>query len=288
MQIIMSGLIIGCIYGLAALGLVLIYKTTMVVNFAHGEMAMLSTFIGFSLMSSFKLNYFSSFIGALLFSMILGVFLYNAFLKRVQHADHLTQIVITLGIFLIINGLAGYIWGHQPVSFPTPFSDESFSVAGVLLSRNDLFIIFMTVTLMGILYFIFRYTKIGLAMRASAQDLTASRLMGVKVSFVFMSTWAMGTLLGGVAGLMTAPLTFLSPTMMFEILIMAFAAAVLGGFVSLPGVVIGGLLVGVFGNLISYYLSSEMKVVYTFLLIIILLYIRPQGIFGVKPTVKKV
>jgi branched-chain amino acid transport system permease protein len=158
----------------------------------------------------------------------------------------------------------------------------------VLITRNDIFIIVITLLLMGVLYILFNFTKIGLAMRASAQDLTASRLMGIKVPLVFMSTWAIGTVLGGVAGMMTAPLTFLSPTMMFEILIMAFASAVLGGFIFMPGVIIGGLIVGVFGNVVSYYYSPEMKIVYTFLLIIIILYIRPQGIFGGKQTVKKV
>ncbi|NWQ43743.1 branched-chain amino acid ABC transporter permease [Bacillus sp. EB106-08-02-XG196] len=288
MQIIMSGLIMGCIYGLAALGLVLIYKTTMVVNFAQGEMAMLTTFISFGLLTKYNFSYFTSFIGALIISLLLGAVIYAVFMNRVQSADHLNQIVITLGLFLIINGVAGLLWGHQPESFPTPFSDEVISLGSVLITRNDIFIIVSTLLLMGVLYVLFNFTKIGLAMRASAQDLTASRLMGIKVPLVFMSTWAIGTVLGGVAGMMTAPLTFLSPTMMFEILIMAFASAVLGGFIFMPGVIIGGLIVGVFGNVVSYYYSPEMKIVYTFLLIIIILYIRPQGIFGGKQTVKKV
>jgi branched-chain amino acid transport system permease protein len=288
MQIIMSGLIMGCIYGLAALGLVLIYKTTMVVNFAQGEMAMLTTFISFGLLTKYNFSYFTSFIGALIISLLLGAVIYAVFMNRVQSADHLNQIVITLGLFLIINGVAGLLWGHQPESFPTPFSDEVISLGSVLITRNDIFIIVITLLLMGVLYILFNFTKIGLAMRASAQDLTASRLMGIKVPLVFMSTWAIGTVLGGVAGMMTAPLTFLSPTMMFEILIMAFASAVLGGFIFMPGVIIGGLIVGVFGNVVSYYYSPEMKIVYTFLLIIIILYIRPQGIFGGKQTVKKV
>ncbi|MEH7246009.1 branched-chain amino acid ABC transporter permease [Neobacillus niacini] len=288
MQIIMSGLIMGCIYGLAALGLVLIYKTTMVVNFAQGEMAMLTTFISFGLLTKYNFSYFVSFTGALIVSLILGAVIYAVFMNRVQAADHLNQIVITLGLFLIINGVAGLLWGHQPESFPTPFSDKVIPIGSALITRNDIFIFIFTLLLMGVLYVLFNFTKIGLAMRASAQDLTASRLMGIKVPLVFMSTWAIGTVLGSVAGMMTAPLTFLSPTMMFDILIMAFASAVLGGFVYMPGVIIGGLIIGVFGNVVSYYYSPEMKVVYTFLLIIIILYIRPQGIFGGKQTVKKV
>jgi branched-chain amino acid transport system permease protein len=288
MQIIVSGLIIGCIYGLVALGLVLIYKTTTVVNFAQGEMAMLSTFICFVFLSKFDFPYFLSFFGALMVSAIIGALIYLTFMNRVQSSDHLIQIVITLGLFLIINGVAGLIWGHQPANFPTPFSDETISIGSILITRNDIFIVLLTFVLMLILYFVFNFSKIGLAMRASAQDLAASRLMGIKVPFVFMSTWAIGTVLGGVAGMLTAPITFLSPTMMFEILIMAFASAILGGFINMPGVIVGGLMVGVFGNVVSYYSSPEMKVVYTFLLIILILYVRPQGIFGGKQSVKKV
>ncbi|WP_216829845.1 branched-chain amino acid ABC transporter permease [Alkalihalobacterium elongatum] len=288
MQILVSGLIFGCIYGLAALGLVLIYKTTDIVNFAQGEMAMVTTFVSFVFLTQFELGYFISFILALLFGAIFGTVVHQLIMKRVQSAPHLNQIVVTLGLFMIFNGAAGLIWGHKPTGYPQAIQGNSIQIGNVFITPNEIFVIVLTIVLMLIFFVLFRFTKIGLAMRASSQDIKASQLMGIKVTTVFTATWAVGAILGGVAGMMTAPITFLDTHMMADVLIMAFAAAVLGGFVSLPGALIGGIIIGIFGNLISYYIAPEMKLVYTFLLIIIVLYIRPQGIFGGTQTVKKV
>ncbi|OLO37909.1 branched-chain amino acid ABC transporter permease [Alkalihalophilus pseudofirmus] len=288
MQILVSGLIFGCIYGLAALGLVLIYKTTDIVNFAQGEMAMVTTFVSFVFLTQFELSYFVSFILALLFGALFGTVVHQGIMKRVQSAPHLNQIVVTLGLFMIFNGMAGLIWGHKPTGYPQAIQGDSIKIGSVFITPNEIFVIVLTLVLMLIFFVLFRFTKIGLAMRASAQDIKASQLMGIKVTTIFTATWAVGAILGGVAGMMTAPITFLDTHMMADVLIMAFAAAVLGGFVSLPGALIGGIIIGIFGNLISYYIAPEMKLVYTFLLIIIVLYIRPQGIFGGTQTVKKV
>lgn len=288
MQIIVSGLIFGCIYGLAALGLVLIYKTTDIVNFAQGEMAMVTTFVSFMFLTQFELGYATSFLIALVFAALFGTIVHQGVMKRLQSAPQLNQLVVTLGLFMVFNGAAGLIWGFKPDSYPLAIQGDAIEIGGVFFTPNELFVMGITLILMLIFFLIFRFTKVGLAMRASAQDMKASQLMGIKVTSVFTATWAVGAILGGVAGMMTAPITFLDTNMMFDILIMAFAAAVLGGFVSLPGAVAGGLIIGVFENLIAYYVSPEMKLVYTFLLIIIVLYIRPQGIFGGTQTVKKV
>ncbi|RFU65000.1 branched-chain amino acid ABC transporter permease [Peribacillus glennii] len=288
MQIIVSGLIFGCIYGLAALGLVLIYKTTDLVNFAQGEMAMVTTFVSFTFLSQFEMGYTTSFLLALLFAAVFGAIVHQGIMKRLQSAPPLNQLVVTLGLFMVFNGLAGLIWGHKPAGYPQAIKGDSIKMGSVFFTPNEIFVMGITLTLMLIFFVIFRYTKVGLAMRASAQDIKASQLMGIKVTNVFTATWAVGAILGGVAGMMTAPITFLDTHMMFDVLIMAFAAAVLGGFLSLPGAVVGGLIIGVFENLIAFYLSPELKLVYTFLLIIIVLYIRPQGIFGGTQSVKKV
>lgn len=288
MQIIISGLFTGCIYGLAALGLVLIFKTTDVVNFAQGEMAMVSAFVGHVFLSQFHLPYLVSFFLALLFSAVFGIAVYYLFMKWVQTAPHLNQLILTLGLFLIFNGIAGLIWDYQPRSYPEAVAGNPIEIGNVFITPNEFFIVGITIFLMISFSIFFRFARIGLAMRASSQDMVSSKLMGINVTLVFMSTWAVGAVLGGVAGVLTAPVTFLSPNMMFSVLIMAFAAAVLGGFVSLPGTVIGGLMIGMFGNIVSYYIAPEWKLVYTFLLIITVLYIRPQGIFGGTKFVKKV
>ena len=288
MQIIVSGLIFGCVYGLAALGLVLIYRTTGIVNFAHGEMAMVSSFMGYTFLSTYDLPYFGAFFLALLFAALFGIAVYVLLMRYVNHAPHLNQLVLTLGLFLVFHGVAGLIWGHVPSSFPEAIGGSSIGFGGVYISPNEMFIVGVTIALTVLLFLLFRFTRVGLAMRAASQDLTAARLMGINVNLVFMVTWAAGTILGGVAGLLTAPFTFLSVSMMFSVLIYAFAAAVLGGFISMPGALVGGLIIGVFNNLVSFYWAPEMALVCTFLLIIVVLYILPQGLFGGRQTVKKV
>lgn len=288
MQIVVSGLIFGCVYGLAALGLVLIFRTTGVVNFAHGEMAMVNTYIAFTFLSHYQMPFFAAFFLALLISAVMGVLVYLLFIRYVNEAAHLNQLVLTLGLFMVFHGAAGLIWGHRPNGFPKAINSSPFELGNVFLSMNDLFILGITLLLALALFFLFRYTRIGLAMRASAQDLTAARLMGINVNIVYMVTWGAGTILGAVAGLLAAPYTFLSVTMMFNILIMAFAAAVLAGFASLPGAVLGGLLIGVFRNLIRFYWDPKMALIATFVLIVVILYVRPQGIFGGRQVIKKV
>lgn len=288
MQIVVSGLIFGCIYGLAALGLVLIFRTTGVVNFAHGEMAMISTFVGFVFLSHFHLPFFTAFFLALLFSALLGVLIYLLFIRYVNQAPHLNQLVLTLGLFMVLHGIAGLIWGHRPTGFPQAVTGRPLHLGSVFLTPNDIFIVAVTVLLALALFLLFRFTRVGLAMRASSQDLTTARLMGINVNIVYMVTWGAGTVLGAVAGLLSAPYTFLSVTMMFNVLIMAFAAAVLAGFTSLPGAVLGGMLIGIFRNLVRFYWDPQMDLIATFLLIVVILYILPQGVFGGRQTIKKV
>ncbi|WP_233269467.1 branched-chain amino acid ABC transporter permease [Alteribacillus sp. YIM 98480] len=287
LQITFGGLIFGSIYALAAIGIVMIYKTTDVVNFAHGEMAMITTFISFTFLQMVGLSFFVSFLLALIFAAIFGMTVYQAIIKRVQNAPPLNQIVVTLGLFLAFNGIAGLIWGYTPHGYPSALRGDSFQVGSVFMSPHQLFILGITLALMILFFILFKYTKIGLAMRATQQDMQTSSLMGIKVSQVFNLTWAAGAILGGVAGILTAPITYLEPSMMIDILIMGFAAAVFGGFVNLPGAVIGGLIVGVYSNWVSYYIGSELSVAFVFLLIVLVLYVKPTGLFGAK-YVKKV
>lgn len=287
-QIIISGIIFGCIYGLAALGMVLIYKTSDIVNFSQGEMAMIITFIGYMFFSKYELSFIASFGLALLFATFFGAIVYILLLKPIQSSHPISQIVLTLGLYMIFHGLAGLIWGHSPTSFPKAFGGSPFQIGSVFITPNEIFVVLFTLCLMLLLFALFRFTKIGLAMRAASQDMMTSELMGIKVTKIFVLTWALGSLLGGVAGMLIAPTTYLHPSMMGEVLIMAFAAAILGGFVSMPGAVLGGVVIGVFGNLVSFYIGPELRIVFVFLLIIAVLIIRPTGLFGGIQTIKKV
>lgn len=289
MQIIVGGIVMGCIYALTALGLVLIYRTTEIVNFAHGEMAMFSTFISYVFLTTYDLPYSLSFLIALLFSAMIGFMIYRLLMRRMYEAPHLNQIVITLGLFMVFNGVAGLIWGYQPAAYPEAITSAiPIEIQGVFITKNEIFIVSITLVLMLLFYLLFRFSKIGLAMRAASQDVTTSQLMGINVTQVFTMVWVVGAVLGAVAGMLTAPFAFLSPNMMFHILILSFAAAVLGGFVSLSGAVVGGLLIGIFENIVGHYVAPDMKIVFVFLLIVIVLYIRPQGILGGAKQVKKV
>lgn len=289
MQIIVGGMIMGCIYALTALGLVLIYRTTEVVNFAHGEMAMITAFISYIFLTRYDLPYYVAFFIALGFAAVLSYTLYHFIMKRVQEAPHLNQIVVTLGLFLLLNGIASLVWGYQPAAFPEALpSAELIHFFNMYVTQNEIFIIGITIFLMGLFFWLFRRTKIGLATRATAQDATISELMGIDVTNIFVLVWIVSAVLGGVAGMLTAPMTFLSPNMMFDILILSFAAAVLGGFISLIGAVMGGLMIGILENLVSYFISPDMKIVFVFLFIVILLYVRPQGILGEAKQIKKV
>lgn len=287
LQQIASGLATGSLYALAALGLVLIYKTSDIVNFAQGEMAMVTTFISFTLMSAMGFSFGPAFFLALLFAIFFGMLTERIFMRPAIKAPILSQIILTLGLFTMFRGAASMIWGNEPTSYPVALKGEPMSLSGIILTPNDFFIVAVTLVLMLVLYLLFKYTKIGLAMRAVAMNVQTSRLMGIKVGSVYSYTWAASAVLGGVAGMLIAPVTFLDPTMMGEVQIKAFAASVLGGFMSLPGAVVGGLLIGVIENLIAGYVSAELKTSFVFLLIIVVLYIRPAGLFG-KKYVKKV
>lgn len=286
-QQIISGLAVGSLYALAALGLVLIYKTSDVVNFAQGEMAMITTFVSFTLMAKNGFPYSVSFPIALSFAFLFGILVERIFLRPVQNASILSQIILTLGLYMVFRGTAGFIWGHDPRSFPAAIEGEPIKFSNWVISPHDLFVLAITLILMFVIFIFFKYTMTGLAMRSVAQNLSTAKLMGINVSSVFSLTWATSTLLGGVAGMLIAPITFLDPNMMGEVSIKAFAAAVLGGFTSLPGAVIGGLVLGVSENLFGGYVSAELKTTFVFLLIILILYIRPTGLLGVK-RVKKV
>lgn len=287
LQNLIGGLAAGSIYGLAALGLTAVFKTTGVVNFAQGDMAMVSTFIAYTLLAVYGVPYGWSFLTALLFSALFGAALERVFVRPLQHKPAVSQIMVTLGMAMMLNGAAGLRWGYEPQVFPAPIGGLPYRLGGVAVSGDSLLVFLVAGALMMAMYLFFRFTLAGIALRAVANNPFAARLMGIPIGGVYGTSWAVAAVLGGVAGVLIAPATTLDPNFMAEVGIKGFAAAVLGGFHSLPGAVLGGLVLGVLENLIAGYLSTEVKAAFAFSLILAVLVLRPHGLLGV-PAAKKV
>lgn len=280
LQYVAGGLAAGSLYALVALGLTLIYKTTGVVNFAHGEMAMVSTFVAYILLTTYHLPYAAAFAGALLFAAVFGLVIERGLMRWVQDASVLSQIMVTLGLFLVLNGAMSTRF-FEALPFPQPIGGTPFDLAGVRVSADSTLIFAITALIMMALYLFFRYTLLGIALRATAQNLNVARLMGIRVGRVYSTTWAVAAMLGAVAGMLFAPTTALYPSFMGDVAIKGFAAAILGGLGNLPGAVLGGLLLGVLENLIAGYISTELKAVFAFSMILLVLVLRPEGIMSV-------
>ena len=286
-QYVLNGLAYGSIYALVALGLVLIYKASDIVNFANGEMAMFSTFIAFTLLDRLGWSFWAAFAGALVFAMLFGAGVERALIRPLRNAPVLSPVMVTIGLGTLLVGLAGWIWDYEAKDFPTPASGSPFKFGGLVLSQTNAVIIGIAVVLALILFLFFRFTLTGTALRAMAQNAYAARLMGINVGRLMTLTWAIATLLGAVAGMLIAPITFLDPSVMTPVAIKAFAAAVLGGFTSLPGAVIGGISLGIIDQLVGGYLNTELKPTFAFLIIIAILVLRPNGLLG-RAVAKKV
>ena len=286
-QVIVSGFITGSLYALAALGLVLIFKTSDIVNFAQGEMAMFNTFIAYTLLTRLGLSYFSAFILTIVFAAIMGFLIQRIIMRPLFGSPLISSMIATLGLIMVLNGLAGNLFGFETKNFPKMINAENVTFANVSIDPNSLLIIGITLGIMLILFYYFKNAMGGLAIRAVAQDPNAARLMGISVDNVVMATWMMSAMLSGIAGMLIAPTTFLDINMMADIHLKSFCSAVLGGFNTFVGPVVGGFLLGIFENLFGRYASLEWKSVFVFALIIVMLVIKPNGICG-KEYRKKV
>jgi branched-chain amino acid transport system permease protein len=290
LQQVVSGLASGGIYAALALALVLIHRATGVINFAQGEMAMFTTYIAWTLTANHGRSYWFAFVATLLFAFVLGVGIQRVIIRPIERASILTTVIVTIGLVLVFNGAAGWIWSAEIRAFPSPFPNETWRVSGVAISQQDVGTIGVVLGLVVLLAAFFRYTKIGLALRAAALNPDASRLVGVRVGWMLAIGWGLAAVLGAVAGMLAAPTVFLDPNMMQAILIYAFAAAVLGGIDSPFGAVAGGLLLGVGLNLVGAYIDfvgADLRLPVALLIILIVLLVRPAGLFG-KPVARRV
>jgi branched-chain amino acid transport system permease protein len=288
-QQIVSGLATGGIYGSLALALVMIYQATDVVNYAQGEMAMFSTYLAWSMLNA-GVPYWVAFFATLAIAFVGGILIERVVIRPVENAPILTIVIVCIGLLVIFNSVAGWIYSYIQKPFPSPFPDRPLRVKGIVFGAHDLGAIGVTLLVLLLLYGFFRYTTLGLAMRAAAQNPASSRLVGIRVGWMLALGWGLAALVGAVAGMMVAPIVFLDPNMMAGILIYAFAGATLGGFTSPGGAVVGGLIVGVTENLVGTYvrfIGTELKLTVALALILVTLVFRPSGLFG-RPLVHRV
>jgi branched-chain amino acid transport system permease protein len=284
-QLVINGLALGSLYALTAFGIVLIYKTTDVITFAQGETAMFCTFVAFTLLTTLRLPFPLVFGLTLLFALLFGMFIERVALRRVSAASLVNPVIVTIGINLILLGVAGWIWGYEIRTFPPPVDGPPLRWGALVLSRLNALILVIALILMAILFVFFRYSLTGIAMRAVAQNRQAAQLMGINIDRINGVGWGVGVALGAVTGILIAPLNYLDPTMMGDVALKAFAAAVLGGFTSLPGAVVGGLLLGVIDSLAGF-LVPELRTTIAFMLIVLVLVVRPAGLLGRHQTRK--
>ncbi len=274
---IISGLAMGFIYASLALALVMIFKSTNHINFAQGEMAMFSTYIAWFLVQK-NLPYWMAFVLALLSSFVIGFVTERVILRRFERAPVFAIVIVFIGLLLLFNSLAGWLFGYEMRTFESPFPSWWGSR---FASSHELGIAAVTLFVFVVVYFFFRFTSLGLAMRAAAQNPMSSRLVGVNVGMALAAGWGFAALIGASAGIMAAPIVFLEPNMMSGIMIYAFAAALLGGINNPAGAVPGGLLVGVFENLVgAYVVGTQLKFIVALALIVAVLLVRPSGLFG--------
>ena len=279
---VVAGIAAGGIYASLALALVLIYQAMGLINFAQGEFAMFSAFICFTLLEVAQLPYALAFAISILVAFVGAFAVERIVVRPFERGSPLVVLIVTLALFEIVNSVAGFIWGYQPRSFPSPFPARPIALGSVLISIQDLGIIGTALVILGLLYLLFNHTKLGLAMRAAALYPEVSALLGVRTGLMLGLGWGLASAVGAVSGILVAPVVLLEPNMMQGVIIYAFAAAVLGGIDSPLGAVVGGLALGVALALIGAYLPTlaDLRLALSLLLIVVLLVVRPTGLFG--------
>jgi branched-chain amino acid transport system permease protein len=278
LQQIFSGLAAGAVYASLALALVMIYRATDLVNFAQGDMAMFSTYIAWTLVNA-GTPFWAAFLVTLVASFLGGMAIERIVIRPVENSPVLAAVVVTIGLLLIFNSLAGWIFTYTLQEFPSPFPDRT--LFGALMTTRDLGVIGVTLGMLVLLFVFFRFTATGLAMRAAAQNPDSARLCGIPVGRMLAIGWGLAAAIGATAGIMVAPVLFLDPNMMGGVFLYAFTGALLGGITSPVGAVVGGFIVGVTENLVGTYLiASQLKLTVALVLIILVLVFRPNGLFG--------
>jgi branched-chain amino acid transport system permease protein len=276
----LNGISNGAIYAAVALSLVMIWRATRILNFAQAGMLMFTTFIAWALTNA-GASYWVAFFAALVAGLALGAVVERVVIRPVEGAPALNAIIVTLGLLILIEAIAGMIWGGNPKSFPPAFAIQGYHIGGrtVLFSPNDLFTVLVVAALVAILALLFQRTNLGLQMRASAFAPEVARLLGVPVGRMFTTGWALASLTGSLAGLLVAPDVFVAPSNFDPVLVFGFTAAVLGGLESPPGALVGGMILGLALSYVSGYLGAEVVTLGALAILIAVLMVRPTGLF---------
>ncbi|HXP75610.1 MAG TPA: branched-chain amino acid ABC transporter permease [Stellaceae bacterium] len=276
---VFSGLATGGIYASLALALVMIYRATELVNFAQGEMAMFSTYLAWSMINA-GLPYWPAFLLTIGVSFLAAAVIQLAIIRPLANAPILASVIVFIGLLLVFNSIAGWIFSYTIKTFPSPFPSEPLW-ANSYISTHEVGAIGVTLALLAILFAFFRWTELGLTMRAAAENPVSSRLVGIRVARMVALGWGLAAALGAVAGMMVAPIIFLDPNMMSGVLLYAFAAALLGGIDNPWGAVLGGFSLGIVENLLGAYLiGTELKMTVALAIIVLVLVVKPSGVFG--------
>jgi branched-chain amino acid transport system permease protein len=286
LQLSLNGLAVGCIYGLVALGFVLIYKATELVNFAQGDLLMLGAFVAYMAVVWWGCDYWVGFLIAVLLIGAFGALLDMVVLRRVIGQPQFAVVMLTIGLGAMFRTFASVTWGSEIYTLPTPFSGVT-TIAGTTVSHQYLSIIAGTLLLCGALYAFFTYTRIGIAMQATSQNQLAAYYMGIPVKRIFSLVWAISAAVATAAGILLAPVTLIDINMGLAVALKAFAAAVLGGFGSIPGALLGGVIIGLIELYAGASLPEGFKDTAPYIVLLLMLAVRPQGLFG-APGRKKV
>lgn len=281
-QLIMSGLATGSLYALTAVAVVVVFRNTRTINLAQGDFAMMGAFLAMVFIKSFELNYYLALALSVVCIMGLGVAVERLVMRPIANADWLTLFTATLGVYYILHGVSGWIWGRDTKAFPVTFEADPVNLFGAIVSEGHLINMSWAAGIGVLLYVFFKYTKQGIAMRAVTDDPDTAQLMGIPVRFIVTLTWAMAGFLAAFAGVLVAPIVYVAPEMMDEILIKGYVAAVFGGIYSIPGAILGALMIGVAENLAGGYFGAHYKTATAFVMIVALLAVLPQGLFGLR------
>jgi len=286
-QVILRSLETGSIYALAALGIIIIFRTSNVTNFSQGAVAMFNTFVVTYLFNTLGINIWLAALGGIVSAIIIGILIDLVVIRHAKKVNPVAKQIITLGMIMIVLGIAPLIFGVDPLRLPRLIEQGNLSILGADISYNGIFNILFGLFVMGGLFVVLQKTKVGLAIRATASNEHTARLMGVPTKTVTMGAWAVAGVLGVISGVMTAPMTSVTLNLMDDVQLNALIALVLGGFQTFYGPVVGAYIIGIGRNLLLYYGSSVWGGQILYILILIFLVFRPQGLFG-KKIIKKV